>query len=82
MAIVSTSIMKRVCATCAYWQGPREFLGEEISFNNRDCGICGGPSFKGWRMSAISNCTFWQLRREPGTPDAGSDFQPVTDTAP
>lgn len=55
----------QVCATCAFWSGPREILGEDISFNNRDNGICGGASFTGWRMGAISTCTCWELWREP-----------------
>jgi len=65
MARVLLSRTYQACASCALWSGPREVLGDEISINNRDNGICRGASFSGWRMSAISTCTFWECWREP-----------------
>jgi len=60
MALVQLNRTYQACATCAFWGGPREIRAEEVSFNNRDSGICGGASFNGWRMGAISTCTYWE----------------------
>ena len=60
MALVQLNRTYQACATCALWSGPRELRGEEVFCNNRDNGICGGSSFNGWRMGAISTCTYWE----------------------
>jgi len=76
MAIVIMSTTHRICATCAFWAGPREDRGKEVSFNNRDSGICGGPSFRGWSMGAVSTCTFWSGRVGSGNRNGRDDSRP------
>ena len=60
MSIVRFDKSKKVCATCAHWQGIRQAENSRVVFNNRDSGICGGISFKDWKMGATSSCTEWQ----------------------
>jgi hypothetical protein len=77
MGIVQLNRTYQVCATCAFWSGPREILGEDVSFNNRDSGICGGSSFNGWHMGAISTCTFWETCRQPRNRNGKNDSPAV-----
>lgn len=61
MSIVRFHKSFKVCATCAFWQGKRQADNSLIIFNNRDAGICCGPSFKDWSMGATSTCIQWQV---------------------
>ncbi|MDD2320695.1 MAG: hypothetical protein PHO83_11660 [Geobacteraceae bacterium] len=73
MSIVRLGKTYQVCATCAFWQGPRQTEESCFVFNNRDTGLCCGSSFKDWSMGATSTCLQWQLpdtfdRQEMPTP--------------
>jgi hypothetical protein len=66
MSIVRFNKTYKVCATCTFWQGPRQSESGCFVFNNRDTGICCGASFKDWKMGATSTCLNWQLPAENG----------------
>lgn len=61
MSVVQLSGNYQICATCSFWNGQRREVDGEFVFNNRDTGLCGGSSFCGWNMGAISTCREWQL---------------------
>jgi hypothetical protein len=69
MGIVRFNTTSKVCATCTHWQGKRQAENGGIVFNNRDTGICGGISFKDWKMGATSTCMEWQTLDDAGTTD-------------
>jgi hypothetical protein len=66
MSIVRFNKTYKVCATCTFWQGPRQSESGCFVFNNRDTDICCGASFKDWKMGATSTCLNWQLPAENG----------------
>jgi hypothetical protein len=61
MSMVRLGKTYQVCATCAFWKGPRQTEDGCFVFNNRDTGLCCGSSFKDWSMGATSTCLQWQL---------------------
>lgn len=65
MSIVRMGKTYQVCATCAFWKGPREAEEGCFVFNNRDSGICNGVCFKDWKMGATSTCLHWSPLAEP-----------------
>jgi hypothetical protein len=61
MTFVKLNEKFKCCATCTYWGGPRRVEQGCSVFDNNVSGICGGETFNGWKISAISTCVKWEL---------------------
>jgi hypothetical protein len=84
MAIVRFDKSYKVCATCCFWKGKRQFENGHVVFNNRDTGICDGVSFKDWSMGATSTCLEWQYLdgKENGSSVDTPSVNKLTQTLP